>query len=137
MALDTVIELRKASIFQQDHLVLADVNLMVNKGDLIYLIGKVGSGKSSLLKTLYAELPFKDGLGKVSDYELNNIRRKDIPFLRRKLGIDFQDFQLMTDRTVFDNLKFVLKSTGWKKKSEINTRIHDVLEKVGWLIKFL
>lgn len=135
MALDTIIELRKASIFQQDHLVLADVNLMVNKGDLVYLIGKVGSGKSSLLKTLYAELPFKVGLGKVSDFELKNIKRKDIPFLRRKLGIVFQDFQLMTDRSVYDNLKFVLKSTGWKKKSKINTRIHDVLEKVDLIDK--
>jgi len=131
MALDTIIELRKASIFQQDHLVLADVNLMVNKGDLVYLIGKVGSGKSSLLKTLYADLPFKVGNGKVADYDLSDLRTKDIPYLRRKLGIVFQDFQLMTDRSIFENLKFVLKSTGWKKNQEINTRIKDVLDKVG------
>lgn len=131
MALDTIIELRKASIFQQDELILADVDLNVNKGDLIYIIGKVGSGKSSLLKTLYANLPLKLGYGKVSDFELENIKRKQIPYLRRKLGIVFQDFQLMTDRSVYENLKFVLKSTGWRKNSEIDTRINEVLQKVG------
>ncbi len=131
MALDTIIEFKKASIFQDDNLVLADVNLKVDKGEFIYLIGKVGSGKTSLIKTITAELPLKKGEGRVDDFELHKLKNKHIPYLRRKIGIVFQDFQLLTDRTVHDNLTFVLKATGWKNKQEMKKRIDDVLEKVG------
>ncbi len=131
MALDTIIEFKKASIFQDDNLVLADVNLKVDKGEFIYLIGKVGSGKTSLIKTITAELPLKKGEGRVVDFELHKLKNKHIPYLRRKIGIVFQDFQLLTDRTVHDNLTFVLKATGWKNKQEMKKRIDDVLEKVG------
>ncbi len=130
MSLDTVIELKEASIFQKDNLVLSDVNLEVNKGEFVYLIGKTGSGKSSLLKTLYADLPLTKGRGKIVGYNLQNIKRKEIPYLRRKIGIVFQDFQLLVDRTVYDNLSFVLKATGWKNKKIIDLRISEVLEKV-------
>jgi len=131
MALDTIIEFKKASIFQDDNLVLADVNLKVDKGEFIYLIGKVGSGKTSLIKTITAELPLKKGEGRVVNFELHKLKNKQIPYLRRKIGIVFQDFQLLTDRTVHDNLTFVLKATGWKNKQEMKNRIDDVLEKVG------
>jgi len=131
MALDTIIEFKKASIFQDDNLVLADVNLKVDKGEFIYLIGKVGSGKTSLIKTITAELPLKKGEGRVVDFELHKLKNKQVPYLRRKIGIVFQDFQLLTDRTVHDNLTFVLKATGWKNKQEMKKRIDDVLEKVG------
>ena len=130
MSLDTIVELREAAIFQKDQMVLSNVNLRVCKGDLLYIVGKVGSGKSSLLKSLYAELPLRLGEGKVAGFDLNKIRRKKLPFLRRKLGIVFQDFQLLTDRSVYDNLLFVLKSTGWTKSKEIKTRIEEVLQKV-------
>lgn len=131
MALDTIIEFKKASIFQEDNLVLADVNLKVDKGEFIYLIGKVGSGKTSLIKTITAEIPLKKGEGRVVNFELHKLKNKQIPYLRRKIGIVFQDFQLLTDRTVVDNLTFVLKATGWKNKQEMKDRIDDVLEKVG------
>ena len=131
MSPDTIIRLKNASIFIQDHLVLSDVNFKVNKGEFIYLIGKVGSGKTSIIKTLNAEHPLMEGEGYVSDYELHNLKSSEIPYLRRKLGIVFQDFQLLTDRTVTDNLSFVLKATGWKIKDEIEQRISEVLEKVG------
>ena len=137
MSPDTVIELRKASIFQKDVKILSDVSFTVSKGELTYLIGKVGSGKSSILKTLYADLPLKEGFGKIVGYDLSDIRRKDIPFLRRKLGIVFQDFQLLTDRNIFENLQFVLKSTGWKKNKLIRERIDEVLEKVNLSDKLL
>lgn len=125
-----IIELKNAIIRQQDNIILTDVNLEVEKGEFVYLIGKVGSGKSSLMKTLYADLPLKDGGGSVAGYYLPIIKRKQIPFLRRKIGIIFQDFQLLTDRSVYENLEFVLKATGWKNKKEIQNRIHEVLEKV-------
>ncbi|MDD2278577.1 MAG: ATP-binding cassette domain-containing protein [Bacteroidales bacterium] len=131
MALDTIIEFKKASIFQEDNLVLADVNLKVDKGEFIYLIGKVGSGKTSLIKTITAEIPLKKGEGRVVNFELHKLKNKQIPYLRRKIGIVFQDFQLLTDRTVNDNLTFVLKATGWKNKQEMKDRIDDVLDKVG------
>ncbi len=131
MDLDTIIEIRNGAIFQDDNLVLSDVNLTIQKGEFIYLIGKVGSGKSSLIKTITAEIPLKVGEGRVSDYNLHTIKRKQIPYLRRKIGIVFQDFQLLNDRSVYENLLFVLKSTGWKNKAEIKSRIADVLEKVG------
>lgn len=126
-----VIELKDASIYQGDQIILNDVNLNINKGDLIYLIGQTGSGKSSLLKTLYGQLPLREGYGKVVDFDLRSLSRKQIPFLRRKLGIVFQDFRLLTDRNVEENLKFVLKATGWKNKENIQLRINDVLERVG------
>ena len=131
MALDTIIEFKKASIFQGDNLILGDVNLKVEKGEFIYLIGKVGSGKTSLIKTITAELPLRQGEGAVVGFDLLKIRSSQVPFLRRKIGIVFQDFQLLTDRTVLDNLLFVLKATGWKSKKEMKERIDNVLEKVG------
>lgn len=131
MTLDSIIEIKEGAIFQDDNLVLSDVNVTIEKGEFVYLIGKVGSGKSSLIKTITAEIPLKNGVGKVSDFQLHIIKRKQIPFLRRKIGIVFQDFQLLIDRSVYDNLLFVLKSTGWKDKGAIKQRIADVLEKVG------
>jgi len=131
MALDKIIELTNADIYHKDHLVMSDVNFTVNKGEFVYLIGKTGTGKSSLLKTIYAEIPLQKGVGKIADYDLANLKKKQIPFLRRKIGIVFQDFQLLTDRSANENLTFVLKATGWKKKKEMEQRIQDVLEKVG------
>ncbi len=130
MALDNIIHLDKVSIFQKHNMVLNNVSLDIDKGEFVYLIGKTGSGKSSLLKTLYAELELVQGEATVSGYNLTNIKRKEIPYLRRKLGIIFQDFQLLTDRNINENLLFVLKATGWKNKEEMQKRIQDVLEKV-------
>lgn len=127
----TVLEFKNASIFQGDSLVLSNVNVEINKGDFVYLIGKTGSGKSSFMKTLYADIPLKKGKGSIVDYDLKKLKEKDIPFLRRKLGVVFQDFKLLTDRTVNANLEFVLKATGWKNKTEMATRIEEVLDKVG------
>jgi len=131
MALDRIVELKDVAIYQDDHLVLSNVNFSLDKGDFVYLIGKTGTGKSSILKTLYGALPLKTGEGRIGEYNLSELKRKQIPFLRRSIGIVFQDFELLTDRTVEDNLKFVLKATGWKNKSEIAARIQEVLEKVG------
>ena len=131
MSLDTIIEITNANILQKDSVVLLGVNLKVEKGEFIYLIGKVGSGKSSLVKTINAELPLVEGSATVAGFDLSKIKRKQIPLLRRKMGIVFQDFQLLSDRSVYDNLLFVLKATGWKNKAEISQRIKDVLEKVG------
>jgi len=130
MPVDNIVHLKGASIFQDYHQILKDVNLEISKGEFVYLIGKVGTGKTSLLKTLYAELPLKSGYGLVAGYELSKIQRKKIPFLRRKIGVVFQDFQLLTDRSVNDNLRFVLEATGWKNRKDINHRIQDVLSKV-------
>jgi Predicted ATPase involved in cell division len=130
MALDTIIEIKDAAIYQGNHKVLGNVNLAIDKGELVYLVGKVGSGKSSLIKTLTAELPLKEGDGTICDFSLNKLKNKDVSKLRRKLGIIFQDFQLLNDRTVRENLEFVLRSTGWKNKFDIEKRINDVLEKV-------
>ncbi len=131
MALDTIIELNNLSIYQRHILILSEINLSIGKGEFVYLIGKTGTGKSSLLKTLYADLPVKEGEARVVGYDLQNIKQKEVPFLRRKLGIVFQDFQLLSDRSVNDNLLFVLKATGWKDKEAMDDRIKDVLEKVG------
>ncbi len=130
MSLDTIIEFQDATIFIQDHLVLSDVNFTLNKGEFLYLIGRVGSGKTSLIKTINAEYPLLEGSGTVAGFSLQNIKTRNIPGLRRKLGIVFQDFQLLTDRNVHSNLEFVLKATGWKNKKEIDGRIDEVLEKV-------
>ena len=126
-----LIQYKNVEIHQQELCVLSDVNLELHKGEFVYLIGKVGSGKTSLLKTLYGELDVIDGEAKVLDYNMRSIKRKHIPQLRRKLGIVFQDFQLLTDRTVYNNLEFVLRATGWKNKQEIKERIEEVLNLVG------
>ena len=126
-----VLHLENAEIFQGETLVLSSVNLSINKGDFYYIIGKTGSGKSSLMKTLYGDLTLQKGTGSVVGFDLVNLKEREIPFLRRKIGIVFQDFKLLTDRSVFANLEFVLKATGWKNKEEINQKIEEVLEKVG------
>ena len=128
---DPIIEIKNASIFQRENLVLSNVNLTLHKGEFIYLIGRTGSGKSSLLKTLYGELPARDGTFKVAGFDLTEMRKKDIPYLRRKIGIVFQDFQLLTDRNVEKNLEFVLRATGWREPDEISKRIQEVLLMVG------
>lgn len=129
MGLDTIIQLQGVSIFQQNNLVLNNINLSIDKGEFVYLIGRTGTGKSSLLKTLYGELLIQSGTGTISEFDLAKLKEKDIPFLRRKLGIVFQDFQLLTDRSVSENLYFVLKATGWKNESDMQKRIQDVLDK--------
>ncbi len=126
-----IIKLSNASIYQGDHLVLSDVSLSVNNGEFVYLIGKTGTGKSSLLKTLYSDIPLKEGEGSVVDFNLKQIKTRQIPFLRRKLGIVFQDFQLLTDRNVEENLMFVMRATGWKDRAEMKKKIQIVLEKVS------
>lgn len=131
MEQEAIIRFADANILQADHEVLKNVNLTVNKGEFVYLIGKVGSGKSSLIKTIHAEIPLLSGEGVVAGYDLRKLRNREVPYLRRKLGIVFQDFQLLTDRSVFDNLEFVLKATGWKSQPEIKKRVEEVLEKVG------
>ena len=128
---NTVLEFKNASIFQGDSLVLSNVNLQVDKGEFVYLIGKTGSGKSSFMKTLYGDLALKQGEGSIVGFNLKTLKEKEIPFLRRKLGVVFQDFKLLTDRTVNDNLIFVLKATGWKDKALMASRIEAVLTKVG------
>ncbi len=130
-----LLQLKDASIFQQENLVLSDISLDIFEGDFMYLIGKTGSGKSSLMKTLYGDLPLLKGEGVIVDFNLNKLKERDIPFLRRKLGIVFQDFKLLNDRNVHDNLLFVLKATGWKDTTKMNTKINEVLEKVGMQTK--
>jgi cell division transport system ATP-binding protein len=130
MPLDNVISLENAVIGVDDHIILEQVNLLIEKGEFVYVIGRVGSGKTSLIKTINAELPLKEGSGIVSGFILEDLKRKEIPMLRRKLGIVFQDFKLLNDRTVDSNLEFALKATGWKNKEEIKDRIAEVLEKV-------
>lgn len=130
MALDKVISLENAIIGINDHIVLEQVNLSIEKGEFVYVIGRVGSGKTSLIKTINAELPLIEGRGVISGFGLEDLKRKEVPMLRRKLGIVFQDFKLLNDRTIDSNLEFALKATGWKNKIEINDRIAEVLEKV-------
>ncbi|MBD1430036.1 MULTISPECIES: cell division ATP-binding protein FtsE [Sphingobacterium] len=131
MADNTVIRLKNVDIYQQKHLVLSNVNLEIGNGEFIYLIGQSGSGKSSLLKIIYGELHIADGEGLVAGFDLKKLRENDVPFLRRKLGIVFQDFHLLNDRTVEKNLEFALKATGWTDKKLIQNKMIDVLEKVG------
>ena len=128
---EALIRYTDVEIHQQELCVLNDVNLELHKGEFVYLVGKVGSGKTSLLKTLYGELDIASGEAEVLGYDMLHIKRKHIPQLRRKLGIVFQDFQLLTDRTVYDNLEFVLRATGWKSKGEIKDKIEEVLNLVG------
>ncbi len=130
-----IVELKNTVIRHRENIVLKDVNLEVKKGEFIYLIGKVGSGKSSLLKTFYAEVAISEGYAFAVGYDLKKVKSKNIPFLRRKMGIIFQDFQLLSDRSVYENLDFVLKATGWKNKKEMDTRIRDVLTQVDMLHK--
>lgn len=134
---DYVIELKEAQIFQDKTLILEDVNLQISKGQFLYLVGETGSGKSSLLKTLYADLPLTKGSGKVAGFKLAKISRSKVPFLRRKLGIVFQDFQLLSDRNIKENLLFVMKATGWKEKKKMADRVQELMEKVGLEDKIL
>jgi cell division transport system ATP-binding protein len=128
---EPIIELRNVNIYQGGNLILQDVNLTVNKGEFVYLVGKTGTGKSSLLKTLYGELPMREGTGTVAGFDLRDLDWKKVPYLRRNLGVVFQDFQLLTDRNVNNNLKFVLRATGWKDEKLMDEKINDVLDKVG------
>ncbi len=132
---ETVLQLKDASIYQGENLVLSDVSVSVEKGEFVYLIGKTGTGKSSFMKTLYGDLPLNQGQGNIVGYDLATLKESDIPFLRRKLGVVFQDFKLLNDRTVNDNLLFVLTATGWKDKAAMDSKINDVLAKVGMKTK--
>ncbi|HXO75304.1 MAG TPA: ATP-binding cassette domain-containing protein [Puia sp.] len=128
---EIIVELKQANIYQGDNLILQSVNLIVEKGQFVYLVGKTGAGKSSLLKTLYGDIPLREGDGEVAGFNLRDMDWKKVPYLRRTLGVVFQDFQLLTDRNVNDNLKFVLKATGWKDVRLMDEKIADVLDKVG------
>lgn len=127
----SIIELKNVNIYQGDNLILGNVNISVDKGEFVYLVGKTGTGKSSLLKTMYGDLMLNNGEGWVVGYNLRELDWKKVPFLRRNLGVVFQDFQLLTDRNVNENLKFVLKATGWKDEKLMDEKIADVLDKVG------
>ncbi|WP_127844783.1 cell division ATP-binding protein FtsE [Psychroflexus aestuariivivens] len=132
---DVILELNQASIFQRETLILSDVNIKIKRGEFVYLIGKTGTGKSSFMKTLYGDLPLQSGSGQIVDIDLQTLKEKHIPQLRRKLGVVFQDFKLLNDRTVKENLKFVLKATGWKDKTQIDQKIDQVLNKVDMKTK--
>lgn len=128
---EPVVNISNASIFQEGNSVLSDVNFSIKKGEFVYLVGRTGSGKSSLLKTLYADLPFRLGQAEVSGFKINKINPKEVPFLRRKIGIIFQDFELLYDRSVAENLNFVMKATGWTDSAKIKNRMAEVLMRVG------
>ncbi len=132
---DPILTLKGVAVYQNENMILNDVSLDVKKGEFVYLIGKTGSGKSSFMKTLYADLPLKEGHGRIVGFNLKTMEEKEIPFLRRKLGIVFQDFKLLPDRNVNNNLLFVLKATGWKDAAKMNSQIEEVLEKVGMKTK--
>lgn len=137
MELNKIVDLVGANIYQRENLILSNVNLEINSGEFVYVIGKVGTGKSSLIKTLNAEIPLIEGTGNVAGFKLHELKQREVADLRRKLGVVFQDFRLLTDRNVHDNLAFVLKATGWKNKIEIESRIAEVLESVGALDKLM
>ena len=137
MEANKIVELIDAEIYQRENLILSDVNLEINKGEFIYVIGKVGTGKSSLIKTLNAEIPLIKGIGTVVGFQLNGMKQREVADLRKRLGVVFQDFRLLADRNIHDNLAFVLKATGWKNKLEIEARIAEVLDNVGVLDKIL
>jgi len=128
---ETVLSLKNVTIYQENRVILSHVNLDVKEGEFLYIIGKTGTGKSSFMKTLYADLPLAEGEGKIVGYDLAKLKEKDIPFLRRKLGIVFQDFLLLPDRSVMENMLFVLKATGWTDKKAMQDQIDEVLERVG------
>lgn len=130
-----ILQYSGVEVLRKEHVVLKQVDFELGEGEFVFLIGKVGSGKSSLMKTIYAEIPIETGNASVLGYDLLNIKRRDIPYLRRQIGIVFQDFQLLTDRSVYENLRFVLKATGWTDKEEIDARIEEVLQEVGMLNK--
>jgi cell division transport system ATP-binding protein len=132
---NAILQLKDVSIYQGDSLVLSKVNVEINKGDFVYLIGKTGTGKSSFMKTLYGDLPLTEGEGHIVDFNLKTLKENDIPFLRRKLGVVFQDFKLLSDSTINENLLFVLRATGWKDKTEMNNRVEEVLNKVDMKTK--
>ena len=132
---EAILSLQNAQIFQRENLVLKDVNIKIDKGEFVYLIGKTGSGKSSLMKTFYGDLPLDNGTGSIVGFNLSTLKEKEIPFLRRKIGIVFQDFKLLNDRNVYENLFFVLKATGWKDKHKMKRKIEEVLSKVGMQTK--
>jgi len=132
---DTIVKLQDVAVFQNENLILNDITLEVKKGEFVYVIGKTGSGKSSFMKTLYADIPLKQGAGSVVDFDLKKLQEKEIPFLRRKLGIVFQDFKLLPDRNINNNLRFVLKATGWTDSSKMDSKIEEVLDKVGMKTK--
>ncbi|MEY2630110.1 MAG: Cell division ATP-binding protein FtsE [Bacteroidota bacterium] len=127
----TVLSLKNVTIYQENRVILSQVNLEVKEGEFLYIIGKTGTGKSSFMKTLYGDLPLTEGSGTIVGYDLVNLKEKDIPFLRRKIGIVFQDFQLLLDRSVNENMLFVLKATGWTDQQEMQSKIDDVLDRVG------
>lgn len=129
--MSAIIDYKNVEVLRKELLVLKNVNFQLEEGKFVYLIGRVGSGKSSLMKTMYAEVPIEMGEARIFDYDLSAIRRKDVPMLRRQIGVVFQDFQLLSDRSVYDNLLFVLKATGWKNKTDIDERINEVLSEVG------
>jgi len=132
---ESILNLKDVAVYQKDNMVLNDISLEVKKGEFVYLIGKTGSGKSSLMKTLYADLPLLEGHGRIVGFNLKTLEEKDIPYLRRKLGIVFQDFKLLPDRNINRNLLFVLKATGWKDPDKMNAKIEEVLDKVGMKTK--
>ena len=130
-----IVDYKNVEILRNELVVLKNVTFSLEQGEFVYLIGKVGSGKSSLLKTMYAEIPIAEGEARIMDFDLVDIKKKQIPMLRRSIGIVFQDFQLLTDRSVYDNLKFVLQATGWKNKHDIDERIEEALQQVGMTTK--
>ncbi|MBD0850820.1 cell division ATP-binding protein FtsE [Maribacter arenosus] len=132
---ESILELKDVGVFQKENMVLNEVSLDIKKGEFVYLIGKTGSGKSSFMKTLYGDLPLRHGEGKIVGFDLKTLKEKDIPYLRRKLGIVFQDFKLLPDRSINNNLQFVLKATGWKDQTKMSKQIEEVLDKVGMKTK--